>query len=135
MTDATTAGMSRLEDFSADLFRPYEGSRFSVLPEEGSPDPSAFEFELVEVTRLPARGTHDGTGAGEPERFSLLFKSVDGRTLGRGLHRLAHADFGGCEVFMQRVQLPIRRGASQNQVMYEAVFHIEPGADEGPGKP
>ena len=106
-----------LKDFTAEHFRPYEGRTLTFLrPVDDPENPGApVEFQLVNVSSL---GLVKGPGQREP--FSLLFFSVKGETLGRGLPKLVDPTFEPCEVFLSRVQPPLGLPAG---LYYEAIFY------------
>ena len=104
-----------LKDLTAEHFRPHEGRVFTFLrPADDPENPSApLEFQLVAISAL-------GPSLGHREPFSLLFLSVNGETLGRGLPMLVDPAFETCELFLSRVQPPVGLPPG---VYYEAVFN------------
>jgi hypothetical protein len=104
-----------LKDFTAEHFHPFEGRTLTFLrPADDPENPGApVEFQLVAVSAL-------GPSLGRRAPFSLLFRSVKGETLGRGLPTLIDSAFEPCELFLSRVQPPVGLPAG---VYYEAVFN------------
>jgi hypothetical protein len=86
---------------------------FSFQSEAGEP----VRLELLEVT------TYQGSGVPglRAEPFTLVFRSVDGRTLDASLPLLQHPDFEPCPMSVLRIQPPA--GSQPGAVYYEAVFN------------
>jgi hypothetical protein len=111
-----------LKDFTAEHFLPYEGRILAFLrPADDPQNPGApMEFQLVTVSSLGPMKGPAGAPQGPRQPFSLLFLSVKGETLGKGLPKLADPAFEPCEVFLSRVQPPMGLPAG---VYYEAIFN------------
>jgi hypothetical protein len=105
-----------LKDFTAEHFHPYEGRSLTFLrPADDPENPGApVEFQLVAVSALGP------SSLGHRAPFSLLFRSVKGETLGRGLPTLIDSGLEPCELFLSRIQPP--RGLPAG-IYYEAVFN------------
>ena len=105
-----------LGEFTAEHFLPHVGRTLTFLQpadERGNPG-APVEFRLIAVDALAT-----ARGAGRSP-FSLLFLSVNGETLARGLPRLVDPGFEPCELFLSRVLPPAGLPAG---VYYEAVFN------------
>jgi hypothetical protein len=109
-----------LKDFTAEHFMPYQGRTLTFLRSADDPEnPGApVEFQLVSVSASGRSGSAAPPGHRAP--FSLLFLSVSGETLGRGLPKLVDSAFEPCELFLSRIQPPL---GSPSGVYYEAVFN------------
>jgi hypothetical protein len=103
-----------LDEFSADLFAGHKGARFVFVPPD-STQPGV-ELELIEVNGRPR---NPGGGDSGEQHFALLFRSVEGRTLGPGLHTLTHDAFAPTPLFVERVHV---RDAPPTAVFYEAII-------------
>ena len=90
-----------LERLTVDDFRPLQGDRFRIAPDEAP----AFEVELVEVTEIPRE-----PGGRAP--FSLVFQGGPNPPLPQRIYRVEHDELGELEIFL----VPI--GPDR----YEAVF-------------
>jgi hypothetical protein len=90
-----------LEDLTIDDFRPLEGDRFRISPEEAEP----FEVELVEVTEIPR-----APGGRAP--FSLVFRGGPNPPVEQRIYRVEHDKLGELDLFL----VPI------DWDRYEAVF-------------
>ena len=90
-----------LEKLTVDDFRPLEGERFRVAPD----DADAFEVELVEVTEIPRE-----PGGRAP--FSLVFQGGPNPPLPQRIYRIEHEKLGELEIFL--VPIAVDR--------YQAVF-------------
>jgi len=118
-------GRFRLEDVSAQSFLPYLGKTllFERSPEDRSLSSTTAELKLAKViphesiSRLESRNPGK-YGIRRRESFSLLFEQKDGKPLGPGLHRLAHADFENFQLFLSPVGVPEKNGT----VYLEAIF-------------
>lgn len=113
----------RLQDVNAETFLPYVGKSlvFHGPFENGTLSCRTVELQLAEVSPhknlscLEERATSTGR---KRESFSLLFRQVNGKPLGPGLHRLAHADFEDFQILLTQVGVPSGDGATY----HEAVF-------------
>jgi hypothetical protein len=110
-----------LAEMAAEHFLPYRGSVLTFLrpPAEQGKDEQgkreSVELELLRVT------SYSDAARGLRTPFSLIFRSVGGQTLGRGLHTLQHDAFEPSDIFLSRILVPgeyMREGG----VFYEAVF-------------
>lgn len=90
-----------LEDLTVDDFRPLQGDRFRISPDEAEP----FEVELVEATEIPRE-----PGGRAP--FSLVFKGGPNPPLPQRTYRVEHEKLGELEIFIVPIALD----------QYEAVF-------------
>jgi len=115
----------RLQDVTADSFRPYEGRElvFARPVADRRVFSRSVELKLAKVTaheriaRIESRNPAK-YGKRSRESFSLLFELKDAEPLGEGLHRLVHGDFEGCQLFLSQVSKPRPDGT----LLYEAVF-------------
>jgi hypothetical protein len=115
----------RLQDVNADSFHPYVGKKLAFERPAGDQSfgsPTA-ELRLSKVTphenisRIESRNPAI-YGSRRRESFSLLFEQKDGKPLGPGLHRLAHADFEDFQLFLSQVGMPEQDGT----IYLEAIF-------------
>ena len=102
-----------LDQFTAERFLPYVGDVFLWRPSGAAPEAS---MRLLEVERF-----REQPGLTR-EPFSLLFVMHDQPPLGRGLHRLVHAEFEACELLLSRVSVPKHEREHPGGMFYEAVF-------------
>jgi hypothetical protein len=109
-----------LKDLTMEHFVHHEGRTLSfVRPADDQVNPGApVELQLVAVSALGPSGSAAPPAHREP--FSLLFRSANGETLGRGLPKLVDPAFEPCELFLSRVQAPVGLPAG---VYYEAIFN------------
>jgi len=111
----------KLEEYTAETFRPYVGQVFTFLRPEQQPKVSAgrVELELLLVS-TPRGNVVTAPSAGSSRPFSLLFAlKQDMPVLTAGLHRLSHDSFEECDCFLSRVYVP---GRDSQKPYYEAVF-------------
>ena len=78
-----------LEGLTIDDFRPLQGGRFRISPDEAEP----FEVELVEVMEIPRE-----PGARAP--FSLVFKGGPNPPLRQQIYHVEHEKLGELEIFL-----------------------------------
>lgn len=97
-----------IANYTADTFTPYAGQVLTF-------DPGRVQLELLQITRRNVGQVPPGFR----EPFALLFMLHSGEQLGKGLYRIAHADFEPAEWFLTRVLAP---GRDSRQAYYEAVF-------------
>jgi hypothetical protein len=90
-----------LENLTIENFRPLQGERFRVAPD----DAEAFEVELVEVTEIPRE-----PGGRTP--FSLVFRGGPNPPVEQRIYRVEHDELGELDLFL--VPIAVDR--------YEAVF-------------
>jgi hypothetical protein len=118
--ERTAPVKTTLAQMTAEHFIPYRGSVLTFLrPHEQRKDDQGkrepVELELLRVT------SYSDAARGLRTPFSLIFRSVGGQTLGRGLHTLEHDAFEPSDIFLSRILVPgeyLREGG----VFYEAVF-------------
>jgi hypothetical protein len=109
-----------LKDFTAEHFMPYQGRTLTFLRSADDPENPGepVEFQLVAISAFGRPGSAVPPGHRAP--FSLLFLSVNGEILGRGLPMLVDPAFETCELFLSRVQPPVGLPPG---VYFEAVFN------------
>jgi hypothetical protein len=115
----------RLQDLTAESFRPYEGRDlvFARPVADRSIFSPSVRLRLVKVAaheHIARIESQDPAKYGKRSResFSLLFELKGGEPLGEGLHRLVHGDFDGCQLFLSQISKPRPDGT----LLYEAVF-------------
>jgi hypothetical protein len=110
-----------LANYSAEMFQVYQGDRFLFEPPAAG---EAVDLELLEISshdriRKLEQSNPEKYGKRQRDPFSLLFALRSSQPMGPGLHRLKHADFEPCELFLSRVTVP---GRDTSVAYYEAVF-------------
>jgi hypothetical protein len=106
-----------LKEMTAEHFVPCKGSTLTFLrpaDDQGRREP--VQLDLLVVTSYPQAAV-----GGLRTPFSLIFRSVGGQTLGRGLHTLEHDAFEPSDIFLSRILVPVEY-MREGGVFYEAVF-------------
>jgi len=107
----------QMQDYLAEMFFSYVGQ---VIEFDRPTDASGISGGRVALELLDVRKPNTGAEAqGFRKPFALLFALRSPEPLGRGLHRIAHADFEPDDWFITRVLVP---GRYPDVAYYEAVF-------------
>lgn len=106
-----------LREMTAEHFLPHQGRVVTFLRPEQEPG----KRERVELELLRVTSYRQAAIKGMRTPFSLIFRSVGGQTLGRGLHRLELEEFDPSEIFLSRILVPPDY-MQEGGVFYEAIF-------------
>ncbi len=114
--EKTASVQITLAEMAAEHFLPHQGCMLTFLrPLDQQETREPVQLELLRVT------SYSDAARGLRTPFSLIFRTVGGQILGRGLHTLEHPAFEPSDIFLTRILVPgeyVREGG----VFYEAVF-------------